>query len=68
MMMDQVRKDFLDKVGSNEMLGILEVLDNTKRYGLEIEVIYTALKHIKEFPDSSPLLALQIAAKDWDVY
>jgi len=66
--MNKQRKEFLEKVNSDEILDICTILDNTKRYGLEVEVIYFALKHMKEFPESSPLLALQIAAKDWDVY
>ena len=65
-MLPQFKKDFLEKVKEDEMTQILEVWDNVKRHGLEIEVIYTALKEMKSSPSSSPLLCLQIAAEDWD--
>ena len=64
--MNQIRKDFLDICTSDEVIEIDSILDRVKTYGLTVEVVYTALNEIKSNPNTSPLLALQIAAKDWD--
>jgi|TARA_R110000751_G_scaffold11771_1_gene40917 hypothetical protein len=65
-MLPQFKKDFLEKIKEDEMTQILEIWNNVERCGLQIEVIYTALKEMKASPSSSPLLCLQIAAHDWD--
>jgi|TARA_B100001778_G_scaffold304896_1_gene283178 hypothetical protein len=65
--MNQVRSEFLSKVKSNQMFEIVQILDRAEQFGLMTEVVYTALKEMKSHPDSSPLLALQIAAEDWDI-
>ena len=64
--MDSVRKNFLNKVGSKEILGISQILDRVGEFGLTVEVVYSALRIIKENKSITPLLALQIAMEDWD--
>tara|TARA_Y100000361_G_C11144332_1_gene337081 strand:+ start:1362 stop:1559 length:198 start_codon:yes stop_codon:yes gene_type:complete len=65
--MNKQRKEFLEKVNSEQMFEIVQILDRAEQFGLTTEVVYTALKEMKLHPDSSPLLALQIAAEDWDI-
>ena len=64
--MNPVKKKFLEKSTSEEMLDIVECITRAESHGLLVEVVYTALKEMKEYPKSSPLLTLQIALKDWD--
>ncbi len=64
--MNKVRKEFLKKVDSDEMMKIVAILDRVEMFKLTTEVVYTALNEMKNNPNSSPLLALQIAAEDWD--
>jgi len=47
---------------------IFLILQEVSKVGLDAEVVYSALKEIQKNPNMSPLLAIQIAAKDWDVY
>ena len=49
------------------MFEIVQILDKAHQFGLTTEIVVTALKEMKEHPESSPLLALQIAANDWDI-
>ena len=49
------------------MLDMVECITRAESHGLLVEVVYTALKEMKEYPKSSPLLALQIAMEDWDI-
>ena len=65
--MNPVKEHFLEKAKSTEMLDIVECITLAEGQGLLVEVIYTALKEMKDFPKSSPLLALQIATEDWDI-
>ena len=65
--MNPVKKKFLEKSTSEEMTDIVECITRAESHGLLVEVVYTALKEMKEYPNSSPLLALQIALEDWDV-
>jgi len=44
-----------------------ELVDRIEKSGLAAEVIATALLEMKEHPNGSPLVCLQIAAYDWDV-
>ncbi len=60
------KKDFLEKLNTEEMIKFNELWASVERHGLIIEVIYTALEEMKSNPESSPLLCLQIAAEDWD--
>ncbi len=65
--MNYLKKEFLEKSTSEEMTEIVECITRAESHGLLVEVVYTALKEMKEYPKSSPLLALQIALEDWDV-
>ena len=65
--MDKLKKDFLDKVGGNEINEIAQILDKVDGFGLNVEVVYHALRTIKENKCITPLLALQIATEDWDI-
>ena len=65
--MNKIKTHFLKNSTSNEMLEMVECIKRAEDYGLLVEVIYTALKEMKEFPNSSPLLCMQVALEDWDV-
>ena len=65
--MNKIKEDFLTKVEEGEILKIVQLLDKAERAGLIMEVIYSALNNMKDFPKSSPLLCIQIALEDWDV-
>ena len=43
------------------------ILDESAKYGLEIEVIWSAFKHKEQFPEASLTECLQVGASDWDV-
>ncbi len=64
--MDLLRKEFLEMIDVDQVLNFNEVWSNVERHGLVMEVIFTALEEMRKNPNSSPLLCLQIAAKDWD--
>jgi uncharacterized membrane protein YjjP (DUF1212 family) len=64
--MNKIRKDFLDMCDSDEIIEIDSILNRVNRFGLIVEVVHTALEQVKSNPNTSPLLALQIASKDWD--
>ena len=40
-------------------------LEEAAEYGLEAEVVYTALRHIQEDPSTSVTVAMQIAMDEW---
>ena len=65
--MNQIKTHFLENSTSSEMLEMVECIKRAEDHGLLVEVIYTALKEMKEFPNSSPLLCMQVALEDWDV-
>ena len=66
--MDKFQKEFLDKVGSDEIIKIDEILDKVNKQGKLVEVVYYALTTMsKSDGNMSPLLALQIAEEDWDI-
>ena len=65
--MNEIKRDYLAKVEEGEILEIVQLFDRAERVGLTIEVIYSALNNMKEFPASTPLLCMQIALEDWDV-
>ena len=65
--MEKFKVDFLKKVKNDELFEIMEILNRVKQFGLTTEVVYTALKEMKDNPKFSPLLCLQIAAEDWDI-
>tara|TARA_R110000751_G_scaffold89988_1_gene176871 strand:+ start:195 stop:401 length:207 start_codon:yes stop_codon:yes gene_type:complete len=67
--MNKVQEKFTEMFKDNhidELTEIDRILSNVENHGLVIEVVYTALKEMKENPNSSPLLALQITSEDWD--
>ena len=47
---------------------VSNILAQAMYYGLESEVVLDALELVKENPDMDPINALELAAKDWDVY
>lgn len=65
--MDKIREDYLEMITSPEMLEAAQLLTEIERQGLIVEVMFAALKEMKEKPNSSILLCLQIAADGWDV-
>ena len=65
-MINPIKEEFLKKSTDQEMLEIAQILTEVERHGLLVEVVYTALRAMKDDPKSSPLLCLQIAAEDWD--
>jgi len=66
--MDEFQKEFLDKVGSDEIVKISQILDRISKQKKLIEVVYYALVTMsKSDGNMSPLLALQIAEEDWDI-
>ena len=66
--MDKFKEDFLDKVGSDEIIEISQILDRVNRQEKLVEVIYYALVTMsKSDGNMSPLLALQIAEEDWNI-
>tara|TARA_R100000541_G_scaffold38686_2_gene46541 strand:+ start:625 stop:822 length:198 start_codon:yes stop_codon:yes gene_type:complete len=65
--MNDIQKHFIDKATSSEILKIVDCLDQASRAGKTVEVVYTALQTIKQSPNMSSLLAMQIACEDWDV-
>jgi hypothetical protein len=65
-MKNPIKEEFLKKSIDQEMLEIAQILTKVERHGLLVEVMYTALRAMKDDPQSSPLLCLQIAAEDWD--
>ena len=46
---------------------VSELLAQVMYHGLESEVVLDALELVKENPDMDPILALQLAAGEWDV-
>ena len=66
--MDKFKEEFLEKVGSEEILRISEILDRVDNQEKIVEVVYYALLTMsKSDGNMSPLLALQIAEEDWDI-
>ena len=66
--MDKFKKDFLEKVGSREIMKISNILDKIKNQEKIVEVVYYALLVMSKSKEKmSPLLALQIAEEDWDI-
>jgi hypothetical protein len=66
--MDKFKEEFLEKVGSEEILKISEILDRVNNQEKIVEVVYYALLTMsKSDGNMSPLLALQIVEEDWDI-
>ena len=68
-MENKVKSHYLNVLEKDqqEIVTMVQLFDRAEQSGLVIEVIYSALNNMKEFPDSSPLLCMQIALEDWDV-
>ena len=65
-MINPIKEEFIENSPSNEMMEMAQIIAKVERHGLLVEVMYTALSAMKDDPQSSPLLCLQIAAEDWD--
>lgn len=66
--MDKFKEEFLEKVGSEDIIKISEIIDRVGNQEKIVEVIYYALLTMsKSDGNMSPLLALQIAEEDWDI-
>ena len=52
---------------NRQLIKIKEILEKCDDFKLTPEVVYFALKEMQLDPTMSPLLAMQIVAKDWDV-
>jgi hypothetical protein len=66
--MDKFKEEFLEKVGSDDIIQISEILDRVDNQEKIVEVVYYALLTMSKSDGSmSPLLALQIAEEDWDI-
>jgi hypothetical protein len=48
-----------------EMKAISDMLDVALEFGFELEVIYFALKHMKENPTLSPVEAFALGVSEW---
>jgi hypothetical protein len=44
-----------------------DILSESDRLGLQLEVVWSAFKHKEQFPSSSLLECLQVGADEWDV-
>ncbi len=64
--MNLMREEFLEMIDVNQVIEFSQLWGNVERNGLVMEVVFTALIEMKRNPKASPLLCLQIAAKDWD--
>lgn len=64
-----IKDETVRKLEHRETIGLEEVslLDRAGRFGLITEVVTTALNEVRRNPNTSNLLALQIACEDWDV-
>lgn len=54
-----------DKKVLEEMEAISNMLDTAIDYGLEVEVIYWALKYVKDNPTVSPAEAFALGVAEW---
>ncbi len=66
--MDKFQNEFLDKVGSDEIIEMSQILDRVNNQKKLLEVVYYALLTMSKSDGTmSPLLALQIAEEDWNI-
>ena len=66
--MDKFKEDFLDKVGSDEIIEISQLLDRVNKQQKLVEVVYYALLTMSKSDGTmSPILELQIDEEDWDI-
>jgi hypothetical protein len=64
--MNKIREKYINMEMQEELMEMVQIMTQVEKHGLMVEVIHTALIEMKENPQSSPLLCLQIAAEDWD--
>jgi len=57
--------DIQTQEAAAEMQVIGDLLDTALEFGMEIEVIYSALKYIKENPSASPAEAFALGVTEW---
>lgn len=50
---------------ADEMQAIGDMLDTALEYGMEVEVIYWALKYIKDNPSATPAQAFALGVTEW---
>lgn len=48
-----------------QMEAIDQMLDSVLEFGMEVEVIYWALKYMKEHPEASPVEAFALGVTEW---
>jgi hypothetical protein len=65
--MNNTQQDFLENSSSDEVLEMVDCISKAEENGRLIEVVYTALKDMRDNPQSSLLLPLHIALKDWNI-
>lgn len=63
------KKETVSKLTTYDKISLEEVslLDRASKAGLLVEVVTEALCEVRNHPNTSNLLALQIACNDWDV-
>ena len=44
-----------------------EILSRADKFGMQLEVVYSAFKHKEQFPNASLLECLQVGAYEWDI-
>lgn len=56
----------MEELELSKQLGIIdELLDKAIEHGMEVEVIYFALKYAKEHPEVSPAEAFLLGITEW---
>jgi|TARA_B110000503_G_scaffold137033_1_gene220506 hypothetical protein len=65
--MNKVREKYINMKMQEELMEMAQIMTQVEKQGLMVEVMHTALVEMKENPQASPLLALQIAMEDWDI-
>lgn len=63
------KKETVNKLNTYDKISLEEValLDRAAKSGLIVEVVTQALNEVRNHPNTSNLLALQIACHEWDV-
>ena len=54
-------------ITSSEMLEASQLLTKVERQGLIVEVMFAALKEMKEKPNLSIISCLEVASEGWDI-
>ena len=49
----------------NEKEAISQMLDNAIEFGMEVEIIYSALEYMKKNPSASPAEAFALGVSEW---